>query len=93
MVLVFFRNPQNEVDPRVSYKLDRMAEYNNFTNVTDDSFGVEFDYRDVPTTHLAIGIVLLLLGIPLQCFVVVYERFNMDPMKRGLVNQVRALKL
>ena len=64
-------------------------EFSNVTNETHYLHGAEFDYRDVPTTLLAIAILLQLLGIPLQCFVVVYERFNMDPMKRGLVNQVR----
>ena len=30
----------------------------------------------------------MMLGMAMQSFVIVYERFHMDPMKRGLVNQL-----
>ena len=73
------------MDPEESFN---MSEVDSSANMTDRLHWTQFDYQDVPKTDLIIGIVFLVLGIPLQCFAVIYERFNMDPMKRGVVNQV-----
>ena len=61
---------------------------NAFFKIATNDTGAEYDYTDVPPEDLCFGITFLLVGIVLQCFAIVYERFNMDPMKRGLVNQV-----
>ena len=50
--------------------------------------GAEYDYTNVPPEDLWFGITFLLLGIVFQSFAIIYERFNMDPMKRGLINQM-----
>ena len=46
------------------------------------------DYHGVPYGLLIIGIPLHILGIIQQVFIVIYERYQMDPMKRSLTNQV-----
>ena len=56
--------------------------------ITMNDTGAEYDYTNVPPEDLWFGIVFLFLGILLQSFAIIYERFKMDPMKRGLVNQM-----
>ena len=46
------------------------------------------EFHGVPNGFLIVGILLHLLGIVEQCFIVIYERNEMDPMKRSLTNQV-----
>ena len=46
------------------------------------------DFHGVPSEFLIVGIFLHMLGIVEQGFIVVYERNEMDPMKRSLTNQV-----
>ena len=46
------------------------------------------EFHGVPFEFLIVGIPLHLLGIVEQCFIVIYERNEMDPMKRSLTNQV-----
>ena len=58
-----------------------------FTIAMNDT-GAEYDYTNVPPEDLWFGIIFLLLGIVFQSFAIIYERFNMDPMKRGLINQM-----
>ena len=54
-------------------------------------FGSRGDFSEVPGIVLAVTIVLLVLGIVMQCFAIAYEKFHMDPMKRGLVNQLSTI--
>ena len=51
-------------------------------------FGSHTNYSEIPRGYFAVMIFLMMLGVAMQSFVIVYERFNMDPMKRGLVNQL-----
>ena len=46
------------------------------------------EFHEVPNGCLIVGILLHLLGIVEQFFIVIYERNEMDPMKRSLTNQV-----
>ena len=45
-------------------------------------------YGEIPGGFIAIVILCLSFGMILQSFAIVYEKFHMDPMKRGLVNQL-----
>ena len=56
--------------------------------ITDSDTGAEYDYTNIAPEDLCFGLTFLILGIILQCFTIFYERFKMDPMKRGLINQV-----
>ena len=51
-------------------------------------FGSQYDYSKLPGEYFAITILLVIFGIVMQSFAIAYERFHMDPMKRGLVNQL-----
>ena len=46
------------------------------------------DFRDIPTLMIVLFLVLLPLGIIMQLMIIMYERFEMDPMKRNLNNQL-----
>ena len=51
-------------------------------------FGSQYDYNELTGEYFAITILLVIFGIVMQSFAISYERFHMDPMKRGLVNQL-----
>ena len=51
-------------------------------------FGSQYDYNKLPGEFFAINILFMIFGILMQSFAIAYERFHMDPMKRGLVNQL-----
>ena len=51
-------------------------------------FGSQYDYSKLSGEFFAINILLMIFGIVMQSFAIAYERFHMDPMKRGLVNQL-----
>ena len=46
------------------------------------------NFYGAPPTLLVTGIVFHIFGILMQVFTVIYERFEMDPMKRSLTNQM-----
>ena len=46
------------------------------------------DYSQIKPVALAIGILLLTFAMVLKSFFIVYEKFEMDPMKRGFTNQM-----
>ena len=46
------------------------------------------DFREVEPAILFLGILLLILAMVLQVFSILYERFEMDSMKRGFTNQM-----
>ena len=46
------------------------------------------DFGEVEPAILCLGIVLLILATVLQAFSILYERFEMDSMKRGFTNQM-----
>ena len=51
-------------------------------------FGSRYDVSELPGEFFAINIMIMIFGIVMQSFAIAYERFHMDPMKRGLVNQL-----
>ena len=51
-------------------------------------FGSHYDFSEIPERYLAINVLLLIIGILMQSCAIAYERFHMDLMKRGLVNQL-----
>ena len=51
-------------------------------------YGSQFDYSKLPGEYFPINIIFGIFGIGMQSFAIAYERFHMDPMKRGLINQL-----
>ena len=73
--------------------IDNWTEYHAQIQETEKSWNSSIhqliqDYHGVPYGLLMIGIPWHILGIILQIFVVIYERYEMDSMKRSLTNQV-----
>ena len=73
--------------------IDNWTEYHAKIQETEKSLNSSIhqliqDYHGVPCGLLIIGIPLHILGIIQQVFIVIYERYQMDPMKRSLTNQV-----
>ena len=74
-------------------QIDNWTEYHAQIQETEKSWNSSIyqlvqDYHGVPCGLLIIGIPMHILGIILQIFVVIYERYEMDSMKRSLTNQV-----
>ena len=46
------------------------------------------NFYGAPPSLLVIGIIFHIFGMIMQVFTVIYERFEMDPMKRSLTNQM-----
>ena len=57
------------------------------SNDTDWS-GIVQSYDKIPIWILVLTLFLLPIGMVLQFFIIIFERFEMDSMKRGLFNQV-----
>ena len=57
-------------------------------SATLNTSGLIQTYEDIPPIALAISIVFYVLGMILHIFIITYERFEMDSMKRGLKNQL-----
>ena len=57
-------------------------------SVTMNTTGIIMTYEEIPTIVLAFSIVFHVLAMTLKVFIVSYERFEMDSMKRGLKNQL-----
>ena len=70
--------------------IDNWTEYNGAEKSLNSSSVIQLiqDFHGVPSGLLITGIPLHILGIIQQVFIVIYERYEMDPMKRGLTNQV-----
>ena len=63
----------------------------NFTETKPDLnlYRLIHDFFDLPISLLVLGIFLHFIGMILQGLIVIYERIEMDPMKRSFTNQVR----
>ena len=59
-----------------------------FDTKFDLQLGSNMDYSQIPGEYFAAAIIVLILAMVLQSFAIAFERFQMDPMKRGLVNQL-----
>ena len=73
--------------------IDNWTEYHAQIQETEKSWNSSIhqliqDYHGVPCGLLIIGIPLHILGIIQHVFIVIYERYEMDSMKRSLTNQV-----
>ena len=70
--------------------IDNWTEYHGAEKSLNSSSVIQLiqDFHGVPCGLLIIGIPLHILGIIQQVFIVIYERNEMDPMKRSLTNQV-----
>ena len=80
----------NESKPQwflVEYQGD-INTYLNFNESESGKSALLHNFSELPKVYLIAGILMNLFGIVLQYFVIAYERFSMDPMKRGLINQV-----
>ena len=74
-------------------QIDNWSEYHAQIQETEKSWNSSIyqlvqDYHGVPCGLLIIGIPMHILGIIQHVFVVIYERYEMDSMKRSLTNQV-----
>ena len=70
--------------------IDNWTEYHGIEKSLNTSSVIQLtqDFHGVPVGLLITGIPLHILGIIQQGFIVIYERNEMDPMKRSLTNQV-----
>ena len=69
---------------------DQLKEWGVAPNgsVSEISPGIIQTYEDIPAVALVLSIPFNILGMILQVFIITYERFEMDSMKRGLKNQL-----
>ena len=70
---------------------DTQFGYLKISNDTDLSTLVQ-SYNKIPTWILLLSLFLFPIGMVLQFFIIIFERFEMDSMKRGLFNQVVFIK-
>ena len=66
------------------------ASYDILSNDTNISEFVQ-SYENIPMGTLLLILFLLPFGMVLNVFIIIYERFEMDSMKRGLFHQVSCI--
>ena len=61
----------------------------NENEVTNSTYLTDIEeFKTIEPEILFIGLIILSISIVLQAFAIKYERFGLDPMKRGFTNQV-----
>ena len=72
---------------------------NNIVNMNDTAINQDFvlggiqDFMYIPAWMIVFALLLLPIGIIMQFLIVIYERFEMDSMKRHLYNQLISSEL
>ena len=72
---------------------------NNTVNMNDTAIDQDFvldgiqDFMYIPAWMIVFALLLLPIGIIMQFLIVIYERFEMDSMKRHLYNQLISSEL
>ena len=74
-------------DPNHFLNISEAAESDDEVRNSTYSSDIE-EFKTIHPKILLIGLLILVLSIVLQAFSIKYERFGLDPMKRGFTNQV-----
>ena len=83
------KDDDNQVLPSINFSLVS-AFKSALLNIDFTNFCVlqHREFSDVQGGYFAVVILFLICGMAMQWLAIVYEWFHMDPMKRGLVNQL-----
>ena len=85
-VMDFELSPTNESDFQSFFKdLNISERETDNKNETNDNVN---DFSQIDPPVLVVAIFLLIFVMILKAFFIVYEKFEMDPMKRGFTNQM-----
>ena len=75
-----------------TFELFEISEPDSFQNLSEATKSITIstieNFYGAPPTLLVIGIFFHIFGLIMQVSTVIYERFEMDPMKRSLTNQM-----